>query len=141
MQYDQSVFAARDITGATVKLFPMKVLDRFSVWDTLNFDSIGIVTKNRNGYIYPNSDQAASELDALRFETEHLGVQTVLSCHIKKAWKMKNGMFTVESDQGTFKVDSLILAAGSKAAPVSGSDGSGTWQNPSGIPSSSRFRH
>lgn len=34
-------------------------------------------------------------------------------------------MFTVESDQGTFKGDSLILAAGSKAAPVSGSDGSG----------------
>ena len=83
------------------------------------------MTKNRNGYIYPNSDQAASVLDALRFETEHLGVQTVLSCHIKKAWKMKNGMFTVESDQGTFKGDSLILAAGSKAAPVSGSDGSG----------------
>ena len=69
--------------------------------------------------------EAASVLDALRFETEHLGVQTVLSCHIKKAWKMKNGMFTVESDQGTFKGDSLILAAGSKAAPVSGSDGSG----------------
>ena len=42
------------------------------------------MTKNRNGYIYPNSDQAASVLDALRFETEHLGVQTVLSCHIKK---------------------------------------------------------
>ena len=108
------------------KLFPMKVLDRFSVWDTLNFfDGIGIVTKNRNGYIYPNSDQAASVLDALRFETEHLGIQTVLSCHIKKAWKAKNGMFTVESDQGLFQGNSLILAAGSKAAPVSGSDGSG----------------
>ena len=104
----------------------MKVLDRFSVWDTLSFfDGIGIVTKNRNGYIYPNSDQAASVLDALRFETEHLGIQTVLSCHIKKAWKTKNGTFTVESDQGTFRGDSLILAAGSKAAPVSGSDGSG----------------
>lgn len=104
----------------------MKVLDRFSVWDTLSFfDGIGIVTKNRNGYIYPNSDQAASVLGALRFETEHLGIQTVLSCHIKKAWKTKNGTFTVESDQGTFRGDSLILAAGSKAAPVSGSDGSG----------------
>lgn len=108
------------------KLFPMKVLDRFSVWDTLSFfDGIGIVTKNRNGYIYPNSDQAASVLDALRFETEHLGIQTVLSCHIKNAWKAKNGMFTVESDQGLFQGNSLILAAGSKAAPVSGSDGSG----------------
>lgn len=34
-------------------------------------------------------------------------------------------MFTVESDQGLFQGNSLILAAGSKAAPVSGSDGSG----------------
>ena len=34
-------------------------------------------------------------------------------------------MFTVESDQGLFQGNSLILAAGSKAAPASGSDGSG----------------
>lgn len=108
------------------KRFPMNVLDRFSVSDTLHFfDSIGIVTKNRNGYIYPNSDQAASVLDALRFETDHLGIRTVLSCHVKKAGKGKNGMFTVETDQGIFRGDSLILATGSKAAPVSGSDGSG----------------
>ena len=32
------------------KQFPMKVLDRFSVWDTLTFfDEIGIVTKNKKG--------------------------------------------------------------------------------------------
>ena len=32
------------------KLFPLMVLDRFSVWDTLSFfDGIGIVTKNRIG--------------------------------------------------------------------------------------------
>lgn len=108
------------------KQFPMKVLDRFSVWDTLSFfDGIGIVTKNRNGYIYPNSDQAASVLDALRFETEHLGIKTVLSCHVKKAYKGKKQTFIVETDQGIFEGDSLILAAGSKAAPVTGSDGSG----------------
>lgn len=108
------------------KWFPMKVLDRFSVRDTLDFfEEIGIVPKSRGGYIYPNSDQAASVLDALRFETEHLGIQTVLSCHIRKAFRGKNGLFTVESDQGTFRGDCLILAAGSKAAPVSGSDGSG----------------
>lgn len=108
------------------KQFPMKVLDRFSVWDTLNFfDGIGIVTRNRNGYIYPNSDQAASVLDALRFETEHLGIRTVLSCRISKVYKKKQGQFGVETDQGTFMGESLILATGSKAAPVSGSDGSG----------------
>ena len=108
------------------KLFPMKVLDRFSVWDTLSFfDGIGIITRNRNGYIYPNSDQAASVLDALRFETEHLGIKTVLSCQIRSAKKTKNGSFLVESDQGTYQGDCLILATGSKAASVSGSDGSG----------------
>ena len=108
------------------KLFPMKVLDRFSVWDTLSFfDGIGIITRNRNGYIYPNSDQAASVLDALRFETEHLGIKTVLSCQIRSAKKTKNGRFLVESDQGTYQGDCLILATGSKAASVSGSDGSG----------------
>ena len=66
--------------------FPMKVLDRFSVWDTLAvFDEIGIVTKSRNGYIYPNSDQAASVLDSLRMEAERLGVRVVTDCHISRA--------------------------------------------------------
>lgn len=66
------------------KQFPMKVLDRFSVWDTLTFfDELGIETKNRNGYIYPNSDQASSVLDALRMEIEHLGVRVVTNCQIQ----------------------------------------------------------
>ncbi len=108
------------------KQFPMKVLDRFSVWDTLTFfDEIGIVTKNKNGYIYPNSEQAAAVLDALRLEAEHLGVRMVTACQIERVTCSGKGMFQIQTDQGMFSGDRLILATGSKAAPVTGSDGSG----------------
>lgn len=111
------------------KQFPMKVLDRFSVWDTLTFfDELGIVTKNRNGYIYPNSNQASAVLDTLCMEAEHLGVKILCSCQVRQARQLrKDGrrQFQVETDQGTFICSSLILAAGSQAAPSTGSDGSG----------------
>lgn len=108
------------------KQFPMKVLDRFSVWDTLTFfDELGIVTKNRNGYIYPNSEQASSVLDTLRMEAEHRGVKTVVSCHIDRITKSGKGAFLVKAGDETYRSGSLILATGSKAAPATGSDGSG----------------
>ncbi|MEF9839789.1 MAG: FAD-dependent oxidoreductase, partial [Lachnospiraceae bacterium] len=48
------------------------VLDRFGVPETLSFfRSLGILTRSRNGYIYPLSDQAAAVLDVLRLEVEH----------------------------------------------------------------------
>lgn len=111
------------------RAFPMRVLDRFSVWDTLTFfDEIGIVTKNKNGYIYPNSEQASAVLDCLRLEAEHRGVRMVCGCQVKKLWQEKRAgkrQFAAETDGERFTADALILATGSKAAPVTGSDGSG----------------
>ena len=80
--------------------------------------------KDRNGYIYPNSDQASSVLDALVQELEHLGVRTVCRCPVTKAAK-EGETFILSSSQGRFRGDALILAAGSRAAPATGSDGSG----------------
>lgn len=106
--------------------FPMKVVEQFPVLDTLQFfKDLGILTKSRNGYIYPNSDQASSVLDALRFECDRLGIRVVTGCLVKTAKKMKSGLFSIQTDQGEFRASALILAAGSKAAPVTGSDGSG----------------
>lgn len=108
------------------KWFPMNVIKQFPVQDTLEFfEEIGILTKSRNGYIYPNSDQAASVLDALRLECDRLGVYTVTGCQVRQAKKAGKGMFLVQTDQGEFRCHSLVLATGSKAAPVTGSDGSG----------------
>lgn len=108
------------------KQFPMKVIDKFSVWDTLTFfDEIGIVTKSKNGYIYPNSEQASAVLDTLRLVAEHRGVRLVCNCQVRKAKKTAKKQFLIETDHGSFQADCLILATGSQAAKVTGSDGSG----------------
>lgn len=115
-----------DCYRSSQRQFPMKVLNRYSVWDTLTFfEEIGIVTKSKGGYIYPNSEQASAVLDMLRLETAELGVTIHLGCRVGKIKKEGKKGFRIESDQGNFRSDALILAAGSKAAPVTGSDGSG----------------
>ncbi len=105
--------------------FPKSVLERFSMEDTVEFfQELGILIKDRNGYLYPNSDQASAVLDVLRMEVEHLNIRICLSCQVRSV-KKSGKQFVIRTDQGDVKADALILAAGSKAAPVTGSDGSG----------------
>ena len=106
--------------------FPMQVIGAFDVEETLAFfGELGIEPKDRNGYIYPASDQAASVLDVLRQEIEHLGVVTLTDCKARTIRRTKRGRILVETSQGALEADAVILCAGSKAAPVTGSDGSG----------------
>lgn len=137
--------------------FPMEVIRGFGVDETLAFfKGLGIEPKDRNGYIYPNSDQASAVLDVLRCEVERLGVVVLLSCNVekivpvdgnkdgkvggefknkaKKSVKVEEDSnqpadgrvrYKVYTDQGVLDADAVILAAGSKAAPSTGSDGSG----------------
>lgn len=108
------------------KDFPMKVIRGFPVEETLRFfQGLGIEPKNRNGYIYPNSDQASSVLDVLRCEVEHLGIKLLLSCQVRDIKTGGKDGFRIHTDQCVLDADALILAAGSKAAPATGSDGSG----------------
>lgn len=108
--------------------FPMKVLHRFGVQDALDFfDSLGVMTKNKDGYIYPHSEQAAAVLDLFRLELDRLGIQVKTNCQINELCRQKGKKpsFLAKTSLGDFSGDSLILATGSKAAPVTGSDGSG----------------
>lgn len=106
--------------------FPMKVLDRYSVWDTLAFfEEIGIVTKSKGGYIYPNSEQASAVLDMLRLEAADLAVDIHCGCEVRQIKKEGRKRFRAETNLGQFRSEALILATGSKAAPATGSDGSG----------------
>lgn len=86
--------------------------------------SIGIFTRNKGGYIYPFSEQASSVLDGLRAETKRLGVVTEVSVNVKSCRK-KGGNFEIRTDSRAYESRRLILAAGSKCAPKTGSDGSG----------------
>ena len=100
-------------------------LKEFTYQDTiLFFKDLGIFSKNRNGYLYPHSDAASAVLDVLRMECEHLKVK--IACQVAVESIEKSGeLFKVHTPGWTYEAEKLILATGSKAAPATGSDGSG----------------
>lgn len=105
---------------------PMQVIERFSVEETLKFfRRLGILTTDRNGYVYPLSGQAQTVLDALREKADSLGIRTVCDSKVHTVEKQKNGEFLVRTESGAYRSDFVILAAGSMAAKTTGSDGSG----------------
>ena len=105
------------------KLAP--VLERFGANDTIRFfEDLGILTKSRNGYIYPRSDQASAVLDVLRMELKKLGIEVILNTHVKDIASTKKG-FRIFTDNKNYLANKVILSTGSKAAKVLGSDGSG----------------
>lgn len=105
---------------------PMEVsLGSFSAQDTVAFfKELGIFSKNRNGYLYPHSDAAGAILEVLRMECEHLKVKIACQVQPEKIAK-QNGLFKVFTNGWVYEAEKLILATGSKAAPATGSDGSG----------------
>lgn len=104
--------------------FVREALAQLSVEDTVRFfEEIGIVTVSRNGYLYPRSGQAQSVTDVLCMEARNLGVKlktnqkvTSLSC--------KQGRWKVTTTDWHYEGDAVILAGGSKASAIAGSDGS-----------------
>lgn len=105
--------------------FPWKIVQHFDVQKMIDFFlKMGIYSKNRNGYLYPNSDQASSVLDAFRMECRRLQIRIQTDTKCLEIIPEARG-FRLQTNQGIRKADAIILAAGSKAAPVTGSDGSG----------------
>ena len=100
-------------------------LETFGAQETIAFfDSLGLMVKQKNGYLYPLSEQAASVLDVLRFEVRRQKVRVVSETAIMKIWK-EGKTFLVSDGRNKYRFDRVILACGGKAAPKTGSDGSG----------------
>lgn len=104
--------------------FIASVLQQFTVEDCLSFfHSIGIYPKNKNGYYYPNSEQASSIVTALLQELKKLGVTIVYETNVKDIISQNNKVI-VETNKGAFKGNKVIIATGLLASPKLGSDGS-----------------
>lgn len=102
-----------------------KVLKQFSYQETVHFfEELGVILKNRQGYVYPISDQASTILDVLRMEVDRLKISLYLEHNVKTIKKNAKG-FQISTNKGNYQCDALILATGGKAASVLGSDGSG----------------
>ncbi len=116
---EQECFRGDDVSIVT------EVFRQFGYQETLDFfKELGVIFKNRHGYIYPISDQATTILDVLHMELERLNVVICLEHHVTTINRNAKG-FLVCTDKGTYQADSIILATGGKAASVLGSDGSG----------------
>ncbi len=112
--------------GCADRSFYKNVIDRFGIDDTISFfEGLGLMMKDRGDLVYPLSDQASSVLDVLRFALDDLGVRVITSCNVSDASGSSDKGFKVTTDKGIFTSDKLIIATGSKAAPSTGSDGSG----------------
>ena len=108
--------------------FPWKALGSFTLPMTLEyFEDLGVLTRERDGYLYPYSGQASAVLDALRLGLARESVQVVTECEVFSITPREDAKhrFEVKTSQGSFSGETLILACGSKAAPGTGSDGSG----------------
>ena len=88
------------------------------------FKSLGVLLRSDSeGRVYPYSNSANTVLDALRKELERLSVRVVSDCSVSEI-RGNDGDITVIGSE-SIKAKKIIIATGGKAAPSSGSDGSG----------------
>ncbi len=96
-------------------------LERFGTDETLRiFRDLGLLTRERDGYIYPYSETASAVLDVLRFAVADAGIELYTGKHADKIVR-GDGWFDICG----IHADKVILSAGGAADPASGSDGSG----------------
>lgn len=95
-----------------------KMFGVFSVWDAVTFfENIGLMVKEKNGYLYPYSEQASSVLDVLRMELDRAGVKLITEAEIVFAGKDEEGLFVLKDTKGnSYLFDKVIIACGSPAS-------------------------
>lgn len=107
-------YIGKDFAGyAFQKYSPENIKDFFA--------SLGLLCYTDScGRVYPESNNASSVVDALRFELERLGIDVYCETPVTEIKHKKD--FVIN---GEFVCEKLIIAAGGKASPSQGSDGSG----------------
>lgn len=98
--------------------FVEAVLARFDTRSSVSFwESAGLMLRERNGGLYPYSEQASAVLDVLRMELERRGVIVQCDTRICKCTGDKGNGFWLEAQDGTrYHGDAVIMACGGPAA-------------------------
>ena len=99
------------------------------------FEGLGLLTTEKNGYVYPCSMQASAVLESFLTELRRLHVKLKLKERVRRAWREDgqsaredsgaSGIWKIQTDSWRYEADVLILACGSKCLPETGSDGTG----------------
>lgn len=90
----------------------------------LFFEELGLLMKEKKGYVYPYSEQATSVLDVLRFQVQSLMIE--VNTNVKIVTIEKTGRkISIGNGKEQWTFDHVILTTGGMAASKLGSDGSG----------------
>ena len=87
------------------------------------FREIGLPCRDRNGYFYPVSEQAAAVVQLLEAEMKRLSVEVHIDERITSITKAT--AFLVQTERSTYTAGKLVMALGGAAAPVYGAEDSG----------------
>lgn len=105
--------------------FPWKIITQYQLEDTLAFFSeLGIYTKDRNGWVYPYSDQAAGVAQVLELEARHQKVKIKTTEEVTDILR-EDGQYLVKTATWQYPCDSVIISCGSSASNVEGSSTTG----------------
>lgn len=107
--------------------FINNIESEFWTKETLDFfEEIGLVYKvEEKGKVFPYSDTAASVLDVLRFDLERRNVEIKYGFETENIKKQDDGFLITSYKGEKAKAKKVIITTGGKAAPASGSNGSG----------------
>ena len=122
-----NMYADADYYNGNNPKFAHSALSAFTAEDAIAFfEKLGIQHRVEDaGKVFPMSDQASSFLDVFLYELNALGIDTLCDSCVKDIAVEKDG-FIVKLENGiVYRGDRVIIAAGGKAMPSSGSDGSG----------------
>ena len=89
------------------------------------FEGLGCRLKvERGNRVFPESDKAASVIDALWAYLKRTGVR-VVTAHVQSLQTADGAVTGVVTDQGTYEARSVILCTGGCSYPLTGSTGDG----------------
>lgn len=90
------------------------------------FADIGILHREREGYVYPHTNQAMTVVNGLIGMCQRHGVEILTDCKASGIVQEKEGdLFRVRTSDGVIRCRYVVLATGGKANSESGGDGSG----------------
>lgn len=90
------------------------------------FQKIGIPFTERNGYLYPHSEQAGAVVHAMEQTVTGLGGRIQCDTYVTSVeWNKKRNCFQIYTNGERYQCRKLVLATGGAASPQHGSDGSG----------------
>ncbi len=117
MHMDENVYRGSDPSFAYEAL---KVFGRDELLDFMH--GLGLMTRDIDGYVYPYNEQARAVADALLLECRKLGIE--IRCSEDMVDITKDEEFAVSTRSHVYRSKNLVMAAGGKASPTHGSDGS-----------------